>query len=239
MNNYIEFNGEKSKDFGMKLENKISFQSPSRSLTFQKIDGKDGEILVGDDSLNNTKLSYPFTIHSHEGKKIDELATSISNWLKKDGNWHELYFTGDPEYIYIASFLDEYTINRTISTYGKCTLTFNIKPYKFLKEGLHKINLTNELVNPTNRNAKPKIYIKANGNITLEIGREVLNLKDLQGGIVVDSLLQTATTLDGTRAAWDKISSYPLPVIVPGKNLINILGDVEEIKIIPRWEVIV
>ena len=236
---YIEFNGFKSTDFDLRLENGLTFSSPSRDIDFVKIPGSDGEIGNGDGTLFNASRAFPFRVFPKNGKTIEQAATEISNWLKKDVLWHELYFDGDPEYIYTAIYAEEYDVERFMSLHGKCTLNFAIKPYKFLKSGLKPLTSPTALNNPTTRDARPLITLKGTGNITLQIGTENLTLKNVDGGVVIDSLKQVVTNLDGTRPAWDKVTSYPLPVIKPGSQAVLTTGTITELKITPRYEVIV
>ena len=235
---YIEFNGHRSDEFDLYLESGLSFVSPSREISFEKIAGQDGELAVGDKTLNNTKLSFPFRLRNTT-KTVDKRAEEISNWLKKDGLWHDLTFGGDAEHVYTAIFVEEYDVERVVSFYGKCVLPFTVKPTKFLKSGLTAITAPTSLTNPTQRDAKPIISIKGTGNITLQIGAETLTLKSVDGGVIIDCLKQTVTNLTGTRPAWDKVTSYPLPVIKPGNQAVLTTGTITELKITPRYEVIV
>lgn len=235
---FIEFNGGRSSDFFLVLEPGLKFNSPSRNIDFQHIPGQDGDIGTGDGTFSNGSKSFPFNLLPPKGKTVEGLSTDISNWLKKDALWHDLLFDGEPDYVYQAMYYEEYDVERVISQYGKCVLKFAIKPYKFLKSGLTAITAPTSLTNPTQRDAKPIISIKGTGNITLNIGTETLTLKSVDGGVVIDCLKQTATNLAGTAPAWDKVTSYPLPVIKPGKQTVLTTGTVTELKITPRYEVI-
>ena len=92
---------------------------------------------------------------------------------------------------------------------------------------------------PTGRVAKPIITIKGTGNITLNIGTSTLSLKNVDTGVIIDSLTETITSLDGSRTQFNKMTSYPFPKIAPGNQTITTSGTITECKIIPRWEVIV
>lgn len=234
----ITFNGKSSEEFNLHLLRSVTFDSPSRNLESRKILGRDGEIMVGDGKLNNVKKSFPFVLKD-DAQDVAQSISDISNWLKSDGLWHDLGFEGDAEYVYQAICLNEYNFERVVEYYGKGTIDFIVKPYKFLKAGLTERVLGPNITNPLNRPSKPKLTIIGSGNITITIGDSTLTLKDVDGGVVMDSLYQTATTLDGLMLAWDKITSYPLPAIAPGKQIVTVTGDVIQIKIIPRWEAIV
>lgn len=236
---YITFNGKSSKDFHLRLENDLEFSSPERDVSFEKVAGVDGEIAVGDGSLKNTQISYPFYVEVPVGKSIEGVASDISNWLKSDSLWHDLYFDGDSKYIYRGIFVDEYNVQRIISSFGKCVLPFRVKPYKFLKTGLTEQTLGTTITNPEARNARPKMIIKGAGIIQLKIGSETFSAKAVDGGLIVDTLYDTVTDLTGKRTQWEKVTTYPLPVIKPGKQTITKSDTITEVKIIPRWEAII
>ena len=236
---YIIFNGKKSTDFNLRLENNITFPSTKTDISFEKIRGLDGEVAITDNTLMNTYRSFPFVLNSKTGKNIDQITSDISNWLLSDGQWHDLYFDGDSLYMYKAIVSDEYEVERMLNFYGKVILKFIIKPYKYLKTGLDEIAMPSTITNPTARVSKPIIKIKGSGDITLTIGSSALRLKGVVNGVLVDSLTQTITTLDGRSTLFNQMISYPFPSIAPGNQTITTSGTITECKIIPRWEVIV
>lgn len=234
---YFEYLGKKSSDFGLLIDADISFSSPQVKGEYIDISGADGELFVTDGKLSNVKKSFPVFL---ENPRTQTVATDLSNWLKSSlTSWNQLSFSGDPEYVYEAMFTEEYEVSANIESYGKTVLTFDVKPTKFLKSGLTAITAPSNLTNPTQRDAKPIVSIKGTGNITLKIGAETLTLKSVDGGVVIDCLKQTVTNLAGTAPAWDKVTSYPLPVIKPGNQAVLTTGTITEIKITPRYEVIV
>ena len=239
MSDYLVYNGRETTEFNLKLENGVTFASPSKNFELEKIGGLDGEVVTGDGTLNNVTRDFPFTVSSDKKRNVQEIATELSAWLKSSNEWHDLEFSGDPDYIYRAIYIDEYNLDRVTNFYGKVVLSFICKPYKFLKSGRDEITLGTNIINPTNRPSRPKITIKGTGNITLKIGDALWEFKNVSGGIVVDTLLDVVTSLTGGVSAWDKIATYPLPTIPPGTHTVTKTGTITEIKIIPRWEVIV
>ncbi|MFC0360507.1 distal tail protein Dit [Enterococcus canintestini] len=232
----IQFNGKNTDDFHLILNPDVSFTAPKRNEQQEKIIGLDGEIFYGDDTFSNVEQSFPF---QYIGDDIDRDSVLISNWLNMDNRWHELQFKGRPDQVYLAKYTEQLNIQRTLKYYGKAILTFTIKPYFFLKSGLSELNLGSSITNPTNRCAHPRLKIIGTGNMTIQIGKEKLSLKNVDGGVIVDSLYNTVTNLTGTKAAWDKVTSYPLPVIYPGKQNILVTGTINKVTVIPRWEMLV
>jgi phage-related protein len=235
---YFEIDNQKSSDFDLYIDTEISFTSPEVKGEFVELSGQDGDLYLTDGKLKNVSKSFPAFLMPIEVSQ-QQRATEISNWLKNNVGWKDLFFSGDKEYIYQAMYTAEYDINANIADFGKTVLTFNVKPYKFLKSGLTEKTLVTSIDNPTKRVARPKITIKGSGNITLKIGSSTYSLKDVDGGVVIDVLYDQVKSLDGTRPQWNKITTYPLPGISPGKNSVLTTGTVTEMKIIPRWEVIV
>lgn len=239
MSDYLIYNNRATTEFNLKLENGVTFVSPSKNFELEKIGGLDGEVVTGDGTLNNIVRDFPFTVSSDKKRNVQEIATELSNWLKSGNEWHDLEFSGDSDYIYRAIYIDEYNLDRITNFYGKVVLSFVCKPYKFLKSGREEIALGTNIINPSNRPSRPKITIKGTGNITLKIGDALWEFKNVSGGIVVDTLLNVVTTLDGEGLAWDKTITYPLPKIESGKQLVTKTGTITDIKIIPNWEVVV
>lgn len=229
----FKFKNKNSLDFGLYISEDFAITSPSARGEFIEIAGSDGEVFTGDDKLKNTKISIP--VYLSDKSKINEIA----NWLKSDVGWYDLTFNSDPQYIYRAIMTDEYEFTETFDWLGKGVLSFNIKPYKFLKSGMTEIALGTSITNPLSRTSKPKITITGTGNISLTIGKSNLTLKGVDGGIVIDSLYQTVTDLTGKKLQWNKVTSYPLPEITTGANSVTKTGTITSIKIIPRWEAIV
>ncbi|MFZ7301628.1 hypothetical protein ACLSY4_14760, partial [Enterococcus gallinarum] len=214
---YFEIDNQKSSDFDLYIDTEISFASPEVKGEFVEVSGQDGEPFLTDGKLKNVPKSFPAYLMPTEVSQ-QQRATDISNWLKNNVGWKELFFSGDKEYIYQAIYTAEYEVEANIVGYGKTILTFNVKPYKFLKTGLTEEVLATSITNPTNRISRPKITIKGTGNITLQIGKSTYNLKDVDSGVVIDVLYDQVKSLDGTRPQWNKITTYPLPGINPGLN---------------------
>lgn len=236
---YFELDGIKSSDYDLYIDASLTFSSPQMKGEFVEVSGLDGEYFLSDGKLNNVPKSFPAFLILSEGFSHQKRATQISNWLKSSFKWRDLTFSGDAEYIYKVLCTNEYDIEATLGDYGKTIITFTSKPYKFLKTGLVEIDLKNSINNLTKRTARPRIEIEGTGNIEIKIGSQICKLKNVDGGIILDSLYNQCTSLDGQRAQWDKLLTYPLIEISRGLNAVSITGNVTSSKIIPRFEEVV
>lgn len=237
--NSFEYLDKQSSDFGLRIEEGISFDSPEIDLEFVEIKGRDGDVPIDNKRLKSVNKAFPVTMFPIPDKSLNEQTTDISNWLKSSKAHTVLTVANEPLYCYLALYHEQYSIEQFLRYYGRAVLNFKIMPYKFLKTGREEITLGTDIINPTNRPSRPKITIKGTGNITLKIGESLWEFKNVSGGIIVDTLLDVVTTLDGKNLAWDKTITYPLPKIAPGKQLVTKTGTITDIKIIPNWEVIV
>lgn len=233
---YFKYLGKTSNDFNLTINPGVSNTSPARDVEYIAVNGLDGEVSIDNNRLKNVTKSFPVT---SDGVDIEDNITAISNWLKGSRGWNQLEDSEDPKYIYIAQMSDEYEFDTLLSDFGKSIIKFVMKPYKYLKIGLDEIVLPSTINNPTGRVAKPIITIKGTGNITLKIGTSTLSLKSVDSGVIIDSLTETITSLDGSRTQFNKMTSYPFPKIAPGNQTITTSGTITECKIIPRWEVII
>lgn len=235
---YLVYSDFDSRNFPIKLQNNLTFSSAKRTENYIKIDGLDGEVDNSDGTFTNVVQEFPFVIRSFDSDS-QKVANDITNLLNQDNNWHELIFGGDPDYVYIAKYSDSLNLERTLSSYGKAIITFNLKPYKYLKSGLNAITLPTSIKNNTTRTAKPIIRIKGTGTITIKIGSSQLSLKNVDEGVIIDSRAQTITSLNGAFNRYNNMTSYPFPTIGVGNQVITTTGTITECTITPRWEVLV
>ena len=70
------------------------------------------------------------------------------------------------------------------------------------------------------------------GDITLMVGTTIVELTDISGSIVIDSVLQEA--YHGTTLMDDHMSG-DFPVLKPGANAISWTGTVTKVVVRPNW----
>ena len=238
---YFEYKGKKSSDFFLTIEGNVSFGSASYDLSLKEVPGVDGDLAVSNQRIKGLDKIFPCRLRLPPNKKIEEVITDISNWLKTDISWDDLFFSADPQFIYRALYYEEYNVERIVSFYGKTALKFRIKPYKYFKDSLSPIEVTNGqyLTNKGTRPSKPLLRIEGTGDITIKFGSNQIRLKGVDQGIIVDLQAQVVTSLDGSRPAYDKVYTYPFPDFPVGRNRVTWTGDVTKVELTPRWEVVV
>ena len=239
---YFKYKGVSSLDMHLQIENDISFTSPEVDVELVEVLGRDGELLVDNHRLKGTTFSIPVRIWTTDGTTVDEVATNLSNWLKTDIGWHELEFSGSPDYVYSAVVIDEFDVQETLRNFGRTVITFRMKPYK-RKAGVTQEEITNgqTLINDEVRVAKPLIYIEGTGDINLQNnGEDWLKLTGVDEFIYIDSEMMSVYK-HRSLPQFNKMNSTLKPMfpqLSVGENTITWTGNVTKVEINPRWEAV-
>lgn len=256
-NTTITYCGRSSDEFGLRLLNDVTFKHPSLDLNLETIPGIDGSLFETNGRYNDIEMIFPMKVFAKNciGRKktLPEIETEIVSWLMADPGWHDLYFEGDPNWVYKAIYTGGGSLVRRTAWEGDIDLKFTIHPFKFLRNGQNNINFdiddqgraSLKIHNPTSFIAYPIINIKGSvypkleftdGNTTQElIIHEVANANlviNTEYGIVYDKTTEVS--------AIDKIRSYPFPNLKPGENTISsTAGIITELSMIPNFRTLV
>ena len=88
------------------------------------------------------------------------------------------------------------------------------------------------ITNPGSVYSEPILTVTGSGDITLMVGTTIVELEDISGSIVIDSVLKEA--YQGTTLMNDHMSG-DFPVLRPGENAISWTGAVTRVLIQPNW----
>lgn len=243
INDYFEYKGRKSSDFGLIVENGLAFTVPERDVTPLEVPGLDGDLIVDNNRLKGFDKSFPISLIAPNGKTIDQISKEISEWLRTDVGWDKLTFTGYQGYYYEAICYESFDIENILKTFGKAVITFRCKPYKYKNDGQTPLTIINgqTLVNPEKRISKPLIKVTGTGDITFKNnGFDWLILKSVDNFLLIDS--KNMSVSKGIVSYFDKMNANlkPLfPVLKTGNNIITWTGTVTKVEITPRWEAVV
>ena len=64
--------GKNSLDFGIRVEEGVTFDSPERDINFLEISGRDGDVGIDNQRLKSINKSFPVTIFPVQGKSISQ-----------------------------------------------------------------------------------------------------------------------------------------------------------------------
>lgn len=240
---WFEFKGIRSDEMGILIRQMPTRSLPGRNVTRKTVSGRNGTLAYGDITYKDVNVRLECDIRDESN------IAAILGWLTGDGR---LRFSDEPEYEYQASIDKEYSrssIQPRLSG-QRFTVSWVCHPFRYQHPEAEEITITTngkELTNPGTAPAQPKIEIRGSGDFSLTIGMQTVFFNDVTGGgIIIDSELGDALTLDGDLLANDHMDG-DLFEIQPGYNVVSWLtggeddegnassGVVTAIIITPRW----
>ena len=232
MIHYLIYNGESSADYDLLVGAQNTFNAPKRSVTKYTIPGRNGDLIKDNGCFEN--ISVPYTIVCKSG--FENLADSISAWLKSPTSYCRLEDSHHPEYYRMGLVTDAITYTTgALNHSAKATVTFDCKPQKWLTEGerVEKFTSAGTIFNPTKFASKPLIKVYGNGQSTLKIGDYSMSL-NLQAYVTIDSELMDCTRGNMNMNSYVVLTSG-FPELKSGMNLITFTGGITSIEITGRW----
>ncbi len=232
MIHYLIYNGESSADYDLLVGAQNTFNAPKRSVTKYTIPGRNGDLIKDNGCFEN--ISVPYTIVCKSG--FENLADSISAWLKSPTSYCRLEDSHHPEYYRMGLVTDAITYTTGALNHStKATVTFDCKPQKWLTEGerVKKFTSAGTIFNPTKFASKPLIKVYGNGQSTLKIGDYSMSL-NLQAYVTIDSELMDCTRGNMNMNSYVVLASG-FPELKSGINLITFTGGITSIEITGRW----
>lgn len=232
MIHYLIYNGESSADYDLLVGAQNTFNAPKRSVTKYTIPGRNGDLIKDNGCFEN--ISVPYTVVCKSG--FENLADSISAWLKSPTSYCRLEDSHHPEYYRMGLVTDAITYTTgALNHSAKATVTFDCKPQKWLTEGerVEKFTSAGTIFNPTKFASKPLIKVYGNGQSTLKIGDYSMSL-NLQAYVTIDSELMDCTRGNMNMNSYVVLASG-FPELKSGMNLITFTGGITSIEITGRW----
>lgn len=238
MKNSFTFGSKSTDDFGMRIEHYPLRRLPARKRTTISVMGRSGDLHIDEGAFEN--YQQPYECGFCGDKPVPEQAHAISEWLMSSGSYQRLEDTYDPEYFRLATFSGPMDIENRLNKIGKCVIYFDCVPQSFLKSGENAISFSSpgSLTNPTMFTALPIVKVYGSGSASITIGKTSVEIKTINGHIILDSELMHAYRQSGDAAAENmngNISAPTFPQLLPGANAISWTGGVTRIEITPRW----
>lgn len=239
---WFEFKGIRSTDMGIKFRKLATRNTPELNTTRKKVSGRHGTLKYGPETYGDVQVKIE--CDALEPEKMPQ----ILGWLTGEG---PLRFSDEPDFAYDASIEKGFSRAQISARFAeqRFTITWNCAPFRRAVPDPAQITIQasgTQITNPGTAPALPKIEIRGSGDFAVTIGMQTVFFKDVTGGIIVDSELGDALTLDGTLLANDHMEGE-LFEIQPGYNVISWLtggeddegnvteGVVTAVIITPRW----
>lgn len=220
----LTWNGISSDTIGVIVERYPNRYIPTRRFTEQAVAGRNGSVLLVDESFPNVQQSYEVYL-SAESSGLPTVAAACAAWLCEPKGYASLTDSYDTTVTREGFLVDGFDIENALNKFGRCTITFSCKPQKWLASGqTSTTSLT--LVNPTKFEAKPLLKVSGVGVIDIN-GTEIEVLESVSN-FYIDCETQNAE--DNT-----KIFCLEFPVLTAGTSSVTHDNTITSIEITPRW----
>ena len=232
---YFIFNGHRSTEFKIGIEQCRSYPTAARSVGRQTIPGRAGELLRETGTYSNVTQSYEIYFNGKAGG-MTAAAAKITQWLMSARGYRRLEDSYEPDCYRMANFAGSLDIENWMNLYGRVVLQFDCMPQRWLKSGEVPIAITAQGQSLPNQwqPAMPLIQLIGTGSGELSVGSSTISITGIDGSLTIDS--ETQNAYNGTINKNNTITvSGGFPVLDTGDTPITWSGGITAIKITPRW----
>lgn len=234
MRNYLIMDGVDSRTFGLYINGVNTFGAPAREVSTLQIPGRNGDLIVKADRLQNYDLTYSAFIC----RNFDANIAALRAFLLSKTSYFRLEDTYHPDEYRMAYYRGPFTpsVTQRLNA-AQFDIVFNVKPQRFLKSGDEYIYLSyNEVItNPTRFISRPLLFVRGTGTIQFGSGSILTITEDPSNGMYIDCDTMECYR-DGTNLN-NKVSSSDngFPVLLPGDNVFHKSSQITQTRLYPRW----
>lgn len=233
MKNFIIFNGQSLRDFGVYISGLNTYNAPSRDVDSVKVPGRNGTLTMDNGRYNNINVTYPAFICNNYDARVE----ALRNFLLSQSGYKRLEDTYHPEEFRLARWAGEFTADTLDALIaGQFDLTFDCYPQRFLKEGEKQIELTanGSVKNIYSQTALP--LIRAYGTGSFSINGISVAISSALTYTDIDCELQECykDSLSTNRNAYVTLTNGEFPKLSPGANAVTMSG-ISKLIITPRF----
>ena len=224
----VIINNQNTKNLGFALVGRPSIPSADKKYETIEVEGRDG-VLTKFIGYQDLKFSLKFNIlfQSDIKQKLREIKGLLS--VAKT-----LAFDDSPNFFYKikrAQISDTQTI---IKSHGSFNVEFIADPFEYESSSVLEYENPSNLIirNNTTYFSQPVLKFFGQGNIKLFVNDELVEVKNINEGITIDSELQEAYYNDNN-LNHQMLGDFPTFGI--GENKLRLEGNVNKIEILPQW----
>ena len=224
--------GIDARSAGIQLQSPIEFSEAIPVVEAQTIPGRNGDLIFYTGSYENRSASAScFCLQ----KDAEKAVSSAGRFLMGKNGYRRLETSDDPDHYWMARVENSPKIAIRLRTLAPFEIGFDCKPQRFVKSGENAIVFQSDgsLFNQYGQIALPLITLYGQGAGRLTIGDCVVEVKELDGILYIDSDTQNAYNDNGNQNM--NINAPTFPTLPDGETQIAFSGGIERVEIIPRW----
>ena len=229
MKDYFIWNGTDCRQYGIHVSEQPPITIPAERSTQTNVPGRPGSLttLEGEDVYDDLLLTATCFISG------PAQIPAIVAWLKGSGT---VAFANRLGGHYQARIVNQIPFEKILRGNPHCSFAVNFRCFPFFyADNAPDITVTvsgTVITNPGSVYSEPVLTVYGSGDVTLMVGATIVELTDVSGSIVIDTVLQEAYL--GNTQMNDHMSGE-FPVLKPGMNAISWTGTVERVVISPNW----
>lgn len=244
------YNGQSLNSLGFAIKTRPIYTVASRSINFQSVLGRSGDVIVDNQRYENVEMSYQINSIPHRvvANSSQELVHALIDWLSPlDGEYKILRDDWNSGYFCKAICTNIGEIANNLFLGLDTTIKFNRTPFWYSDLGQKTVAFNSSgatrnnfrIYNPEIYQSEPLIKIYGKGNIDLIINNDNIyyHLKNVDDYIVIDCETGNATK-DGVMHNEVTGFDYP-PVFYRGENVVSVLktagATFSKAEITPNW----
>lgn len=224
----VIINNQNTKNLGFALVGRPSIASADKKYETIEIEGRDGALtkFIGYQDLKFT-LKFNILFQNDIKQKLREIKGLLS--VAKT-----LAFDDSPNFFYKIKRAQISDVETIIKSSGVFSVEFIADPFEFESSSVLEYDNPSNLIirNNTSYYSQPIIKIHGQDNIKLFVNDELVEIKQINEGIVIDSEMQEAYYNDNNMN-HQMLGSFPIFGI--GENKIRTEGNIDKIEILPQW----
>lgn len=234
MRNYLIMDGVDSRTFGLYINGVNTFGAPAREVSTLQIPGRNGDLIVKADRLQNYDLTYSAFIY----RNFDANIAALRAFLLSHTSYFRLEDTYHPDEYRMAYFRGPFTpaVNQRLNA-AKFDLVFNVKPQRFLKSGEEYVSISDGdvITNPTRFVSRPLLRFTGSGTIQFGSGTILTITDNISQTMYIDC--ETMECYNGSTNLNNKVSSSDndFPKLLPGDNVYHRGPGITSMRVYPRW----
>lgn len=237
MMHFLSFAGKSSLDFGIRISGEATFNRPRRKYSSHDIPGRNGSLIIDEDSFENIDLSYPAFIIQGMPDRIRDFA----NYMGSFAGYQRIEDTYAPDTFRLGQYSSglEMQSSGYMNRQGKFDITFNCKPQRFLKSGEIPItfNTNGNIWNRTNFASQPLLRVYGSGAGTVSIGDYIITISDIDDYVDIDCEIMDA--YKGAVNCNGNVAFSADNIKIPtGVNGLNFTGLITSVIVTPRYFII-
>lgn len=235
---WFSFKGMDSREMGVYLVEPLEIPAAERQMRFEEVPGRAGALAI--DQGGFLDVDATMEAYMRDGTRM----SAVRAWMQGAG---ELILSTDATRFYRARVAGEVETPRSgrgLTSRG-LTVPLRVSPFRYhvpaAGEDGDDVPLTSSpatVTNPGTYASAPRIKVEGTGNVVLTIGTQIVEVENLEDGIIIDSELGDCFNLTETALLNHKVTLMDdeFPTLAPGANIISWTGDgVTKITVTPRW----